>query len=310
MAEYSNEPSFGEHGEPCAYCKAPLAHDQRYCLHCGERRAEARLPFMEILAGVTSLKDREGVPGAGGALVPAETVHEHVEEPTPKWMAPLLAAAAVATLAIVLAVGIMIGGDDQKVASTPPVVVGGGPGGGSGNQLAATTEFVSDWPPDLEGWTVQLQKLPTDSTDVAAISAAKTAAEGKGATKVGALRSDDFSSLEAGSYVIYSGQFDDKKGATAALKGIQKDFPGAKVIQVAGSKGGSASQKEDPDALSGKKEKATVSRSQLNDLERTAPEDYSKRSAKLPDKTVIPGKPPPTDNRAPGGGSGGGVSIP
>ncbi len=298
--------------EPCAACGAPLAHDQRYCLHCGERRTDARLPFMEILAGVKSLKDREGIPGAGGALVPVDSVAEHVEEaPTPKWMAPLLAAAAVASLAIMLAVGIMIGGDDQKVASAPPpVVVGGGPGGGSGTQLASATEFVSDWPPDKEGWTVQLQTLPIDGTDLAAIAAAKTAAEGKGATKVGALRSDDFSSLDAGNYVIYSGQFDDEKGATAALKAIKKDFPDAKIIEVTGATGGgSSSEKEDPDALSGKKEKATVSRNQLNELENTSPEDYSKKSAKLPDQTVIPGKPPPTDNRAPAGG-GGGVTIP
>ena len=33
----------GEHGEPCARCGAPLAHDQRYCLNCGQRRADARL---------------------------------------------------------------------------------------------------------------------------------------------------------------------------------------------------------------------------------------------------------------------------
>lgn len=314
MTEYVNEPSFGEHGEPCAYCKAPLAYDQRYCLHCGERRTEARLPFMEILAGVKSLRDGEGIPGAGGALVPAEAAGEHVEEaPTPKWMAPLLAAAAVASLAIMLAVGIMIGGDDQKVASTQPVVVGGGPGGGSGTQLASATEFVSDWPTDKKGWTVQLQTLPTEGTDLAAIAAAKTAAEGKGATEVGALRSDDFTGLDPGSYVIYSGQFDDKKGAGAALTKLKKDFPDAKVIQVtgsAGSAGGAGSQKEDPDALSGKKQKATVSRSQLDQLKGTSPEDYSKKSAKLPDQTVIPGTPPPTDNKAPGGGSGGGVSIP
>jgi len=266
---------------------------------------------MEILAGVASLKDREGIPGAGGALVPAEAVQEHVEEaPTPKWMAPLLAAAAVASLAIMLAVGIMIGGDDEKVASTQPVVVGGGPGGGSGTQLASATEFVSDWPPDKEGWTVALQTLPTEGTDLAAIAAALAAAEGKGATEVGALRSDDFSSLEAGTYVVYSGQFDDKKGAAAALKGLKKDFPDGKVIEVTGSTGGPGAQKEDPDALSGKKKKATVSRSQLDQLQSTSPEDYSKKSAKLPDQTVIPGTPPPTDNKAPGGGSGGGTSIP
>ena len=37
------------HGVPCAECGAPLAEDQRYCLNCGQRRADARLPFLEVL---------------------------------------------------------------------------------------------------------------------------------------------------------------------------------------------------------------------------------------------------------------------
>ena len=40
---------FGPDGEPCAGCRAPLAGDQRYCLHCGARRDEARLEFLDVL---------------------------------------------------------------------------------------------------------------------------------------------------------------------------------------------------------------------------------------------------------------------
>jgi len=47
---------FGVDGQPCAGCGAPLAGDQRYCLYCGSRRAEARLEFMDALV----------VPAAGG----------------------------------------------------------------------------------------------------------------------------------------------------------------------------------------------------------------------------------------------------
>ncbi|HWH92864.1 MAG TPA: hypothetical protein VNT03_03300 [Baekduia sp.] len=36
-------------GEPCPSCGAPLAGDQRYCLHCGVRRPEARLEFLDVL---------------------------------------------------------------------------------------------------------------------------------------------------------------------------------------------------------------------------------------------------------------------
>jgi hypothetical protein len=42
-------PVFGHHGEPCPSCGAPLASDQRYCLHCGARRPEARLEFLDVL---------------------------------------------------------------------------------------------------------------------------------------------------------------------------------------------------------------------------------------------------------------------
>ncbi len=42
-------PVFGRDGEPCPACGAPLAGDQRYCLHCGARRPEARLEFFDVL---------------------------------------------------------------------------------------------------------------------------------------------------------------------------------------------------------------------------------------------------------------------
>jgi hypothetical protein len=42
-------PVFGRDGDPCPSCGAPLAGDQRYCLHCGTRRPEARLEFLDVL---------------------------------------------------------------------------------------------------------------------------------------------------------------------------------------------------------------------------------------------------------------------
>src|SRR5437764_15395649 len=32
-------------GDPCTGCGARLASEQRYCVECGERRAQSRLPF-------------------------------------------------------------------------------------------------------------------------------------------------------------------------------------------------------------------------------------------------------------------------
>ncbi len=73
------------------------------------------------------------------------------------------------------------------------------------------------------------------------MEAAKSAASAKGAKAVGALKSEEFSSLTAGSYVIYSGVYHKKPEAQKALAGLKKSFPGAKAIEVSnGSSAGSA----------------------------------------------------------------------
>ncbi|HEX5983608.1 MAG TPA: zinc ribbon domain-containing protein [Solirubrobacterales bacterium] len=48
-----------------------------------------------------------------------------------------------------------------------------------------------------------------------------------------------------------------------------------------------------------------ASESQLEALQEKTGEEYAEESAKLPDEIATPGEPPPTDNKAPGGGSGG-----
>ncbi len=62
-------PVFGRDGEPCPACGAPLAGDQRYCLHCGARRPEARLEFLDVLDADVRARS---VPAAGpfGVVAP------------------------------------------------------------------------------------------------------------------------------------------------------------------------------------------------------------------------------------------------
>jgi hypothetical protein len=116
---------------------------------------------------------------------------------------------------------------------------------------------------------------------------------------VGALDSDDYPSLSGGLYVVYSGVYNSKKDAQAALGGLKKSFPNATVIQVSdsGSSGGSGSG-------GGKSVKGSTSKQALQNLDKLSPQDYQKQSQKLPDKITTPGKQAPIDKSKPvGGGS-------
>jgi hypothetical protein len=296
-------PALGEDGEPCAECGAPLARDQRYCLECGRRRAGARIPFLDVL--------REQYAGERDAAVEEA---EAAEEPPARPVPPLAVAGALGGLVLLLAVGVLVGvlagNSGRTTASGVPQVVNLGGAVAGGNQPAALQQFTGDWPQGKNGWTVQLQTLPKSSSTTAQVAQAKTAATGKGATAVGALDSDSFSSLDPGNYLIYSGVYDTKKQAQAALGKLKNKFPGAKVVQVTGGGGGGVSSSGgNANAFSGHTKSATVDRSQLQQLQNLSPQQYQKQSSKLPDQTALPGAPPPKDNKPPGGGSGGGSVI-
>jgi hypothetical protein len=123
-----NRPLLGEPNAPCRACGAPLAADQRYCLQCGTRRAEARLPFLEILA--------RQVPTSGGAGAAAETAVTRTTRTGPadwfgRFSTNAAAVAGVACLLLALGVGVLIGGlgsDDASGSNQAPqiITVGGG----------------------------------------------------------------------------------------------------------------------------------------------------------------------------------------
>lgn len=291
---------FGGSGEPCVGCGAPLASDQRYCLECGRRRAAARVAYAELLAGRTP-EDVLGTPARSDP-----------PRPSRRPGAALLAAAGPAGAAALLGLGILIGvlvADDgdppppQRVAAPapqrPPII---NVNAGGGTSESTTEELTGDWPEGKNGFTVQLQALPKDSTDVAEVNTAKSDAESKGAPDVGALDSDLYGSLEPGEYVVYSGVFEGKaarKKATAAMAKLKKDFRGAKVIEV---KSGDEEKLEVKGERPEEKAK-TVDDQTLKDLESSTGAEQQKKSARLPDTLKLPGKPPPPDRKKGGGGT-------
>jgi hypothetical protein len=283
-----NPPVLGRNGETCSGCGAPLAVDQRYCLECGTRRGDARVPFRAAAAPLAPdpADPTASVPPARGR--------------GSEWT-PLTAIGLVAVIALIVLAGILIGQGVGGSNDSPQVVTvgggsGSGTGGGSGTQTAS---FKGDWPSGKDGFTIELGVLDKASSTAADVQSAKDDATGKGASDVGALDSDDYASLPGGSYVVYSGVYDTKADATKALDKLKGDFSDAKVVKVstqatasAGSGGG------------GTGGAAQVNTKDLEQLDTLSGDAYVEKSKKLSDDTAVEGKPPPKDNKAPGGGSG------
>ena len=66
-------------GEQCPACGALMAGDQRYCLECGQRRGEPRLPFMDAVVLMDTV-----VKGPRQAPPPAPASGARGSPPTPR----------------------------------------------------------------------------------------------------------------------------------------------------------------------------------------------------------------------------------
>lgn len=118
-------------GDNCPNCGASLAPDQRYCLACGHRRGDPRLPFMDAVVFMESAK--HPAPTAAQA---AATTAAPAPDRRPFMSANASLVAGVATLILAIGVGVLIGrsgdsGAGNAAAPAPQVItVGEGSGGG------------------------------------------------------------------------------------------------------------------------------------------------------------------------------------
>jgi hypothetical protein len=126
MADVDQQaPVFGEQGEPCQECGAPLAADQRYCLNCGRRRAEPRVDFQRMIGAA---KDGEATEEPQSAPRPQPPEPDKAERD----FAPLAAVGGIAILGLMLLVGVLIGkGNSSPSAAPAPIVKVGGEAAGS-----------------------------------------------------------------------------------------------------------------------------------------------------------------------------------
>jgi hypothetical protein len=198
--------------------------------------------------------------------------------------------AGVGVLLLAMGVGVLIGRSGSSkpgVAPTQVITVAAPNSTGTATGSTGEASFSGDWPAGTGGYTVQLQTLPQSGTTVSAVQDAKSAAGAKGAKAVGALKSEEFSSLSAGAYVIYSG-VDHKKGeAEKALRALKNNFPGAKVIRVsnAGSNSSAASSEPSTTAPGGVGESVSkpAPASVLEKLKGAKGKSYEEQSKNLPD---------------------------
>jgi hypothetical protein len=110
--------------EQCPSCGTPVAPDQRYCLTCGARCGEPRLPIMDAVTFMDAMKQPRG----GASTPPPQRPQRRVS--------PNMALfATIGVLLLAMGVGVLIGrSGNHSVASAPaaPQVIEVGHTGGSG----------------------------------------------------------------------------------------------------------------------------------------------------------------------------------
>jgi len=222
----------------CPNCGAPHDVYQEYCLECGRR-----------LPG----------PDVGGRYA------EVWRRDSPIWLWAALAALLLVALVSGAVVALAATDDEKSSASgasmpvvsttlsttstvgaetTPPTITINPPTTTLGTTTFSTTTFGTTtfgatttgsnvtWPPSKDGFTVVLKSVPT-SNGRSQAEAAADKARTNGLSQVGVLNSSDFSSLNPGYYVTFSGIYDSTSQANAALPNARsKGFPTAYVREV------------------------------------------------------------------------------
>ncbi len=119
-------------GDQCASCGALLAADQRYCLECGQRRGDPRLPFMDAVVLMDAVQRPAQAPPP-----PAKKKRSGISP-----NAALIT--GIGTLLLALGIGVLIGrtGNHEvaQTAAAPQIIkVGGGEAESATASTAKTT---------------------------------------------------------------------------------------------------------------------------------------------------------------------------
>ncbi len=120
-------------GEQCPSCHTHVATDQRYCLTCGARCGEPRLPIMDAVTFMDSMKQ------------PREASTPPPQRPQRRMSSNMALFATIGVLLLAMGVGVLIGrSGNHSIASAPqaaPIVI---KGGGEESTTASNTSTKGD----------------------------------------------------------------------------------------------------------------------------------------------------------------------
>jgi septal ring-binding cell division protein DamX len=242
----------------CPRCGAGLAPDQEWCLNCGAdvgaRVAETprwRVPVLIVgvllvaalgaiaLALIELANDDQQVaqtpPAQTATPTPTPPQAPTGEQPapgeagaTPGAQVPEASDSATAPGQSGDATPTPENEGGSAGTATPSPSPGAGaspsPSPGSG---AGSTGTVASWPSGKTAWTVILESATSQSAADAKANELSTSG-----TSVGVLHSDDFSSLNPGYWVVFSGQYDSESAAQSAADGLKSKVPEAYARHV------------------------------------------------------------------------------
>jgi hypothetical protein len=241
--EQPAEPTAAADQPRCPRCGAPHDPLQEYCLECGLRLVPLpgtretiwtrESPVWLWLALLALL----AVALASGAIVALAATDDDDEAGTSvpttgQTTTPVLPPTTTSppTLDTLTSPTITIGPPTTTGATTTfPTTTSGTTTSGT---TTTGTGGIMSWPSGEDGYTVVLRSTPTSQGRGEAESAAQQA-KNNGLPEVGILESSDFSSLNPGYYVTFTGVYDTENEAENALpRARTSGFPTAYVREV------------------------------------------------------------------------------
>jgi hypothetical protein len=202
----------GAGGESCPNCGVAMSGDQRYCLNCGHRRGDPRLPFMDA---VVFMEAMGGAPGGTAAAAPPPPPPA---ERKPRFSPSASLIAGVATLVLAVGVGVLIGRSGNSGSSDTP-----------GTQVIRVQN---------EGGSEETANAETAGEGAGKAGGATKGKQGKGAGKNGAKAKSNFPVAKKAEAKAETGD----SGTAKAVEEVIKPEAGVKIAPPEQKLGGACEE--------------------------------------------------------------------